>query len=622
MCIRDRSYIYDKDGNVSSAVDVANSEATFAFNNDNLMRLCNPTGSKFYYTYDSKKNVTYAHTSEGQQYHFTYDAYGNPLTSTISVAKPATSLSAGTKYYVRNCDTGLYLHALSAPSAGPVKPVAFIEGNAKLQWKLISSGETGVYYLQPGDFTALTMSVISSSTGDNAQIGITPGTTDKKFKPIANGDGTFRIMTGLTSYAKCVDGRPSEDPDIRQMTYTSGKMSQKWEFIPVSGGSPLYMSAENEYTGTRGNFLETTTDGRGNSTTYVHNASKGLLESVTTPNGATTTCTYDANNDRLTQVQNGSSIVRYTYAKDRLTDINVGNWDVRYVLNYDVRGRRTTTQVGQGINLRTLSTNTWNTRDLLTKMTYGNGGQINYAYDNLDRATKVWNADASKGVEYVYNAQGLLGLEDDNLLNRRTRYTYDMAGRVAEVETRKQAGSDRGTMLMSTKYTYEDGTNRLTRMDYSTPQMGSLSAYRNDYASVVYGTGINADRVELVRFNGGNRLGFEYDDLGRVTKRIYNTTRFDGHTARETSYTYLAGNAVNKTTNLLATVNNAGMDLLTYTYDSMGNIQTVKSGSKLETYTYDSLNQLVRVDSQKENKSTTYSYDIREMCIRDSQYYA
>ena len=65
------------------------------------------------------------------------------------------------------------------------------------------------------------------------------------------------------------------------------------------------------------------------------------------------------------------------------------------------------------------------------------------------------------------------------------------------------------------------------------------------------------------------------------------------------------------TTNLLATVNNEGMDLLTYTYDSMGNIQTVKSGSKLETYTYDSLNQLVRVDSQRENKTILYNYDIR-----------
>ena len=74
------------------------------------------------------------------------------------------------------------------------------------------------------------------------------------------------------------------------------------------------------------------------------------------------------------------------------------------------------------------------------------------------------------------------------------------------------------------------------------------------------------------------------------------------------------------TTNLLATVNNAGMDLLTYTYDSMGNIQTVKSGSKLETYTFDSLNQLVRVDSQRENKSTTYSYDNRGNLLERKEY--
>ena len=54
------------------------------------------------------------------------------------------------------------------------------------------------------------------------------------------------------------------------------------------------------------------------------------------------------------------------------------------------------------------------------------------------------------------------------------------------------------------------------------------------------------------------------------------------------------------TTDLLATVNNAGMDLLTYTYDS--------------------LNQLVRVDSQKANKSTTYSYDIRGNLLERKEY--
>ena len=87
-----QSYKYDKDGNVSSAVDAANSESTFAFNDDNLMQLCNPTGSKFYYSYDDKKNLTYAQTSEGLQYHYTYDAYGNPEKVEVTVAKPVPQL--------------------------------------------------------------------------------------------------------------------------------------------------------------------------------------------------------------------------------------------------------------------------------------------------------------------------------------------------------------------------------------------------------------------------------------------------------------------------------------------------------------------------------------------------
>ena len=52
----------------------------------------------------------------------------------------------------------------------------------------------------------------------------------------------------------------------------------------------------------------------------------------------------------------------------------------------------------------------------------------------------------------------------------------------------------------------------------------------------------------------------------------------------------------------------------------MGNIQTVKSGSKLETYTYDNLNQLVRVDSQRENKSITYTYDNRGNLLERKEY--
>ena len=314
---------------------------------------------------------------------------------------------------MRNCDTGEYLYASGTASLNLVKSHDFTETDVKARWKLISA-ETDVFYFQPADFTTLHMNVKGNAATDKAEIIVyTAGTaTNEKFKLIRNGDGTFTIKTGSTGYSKALDGCPLEDSKstVQQMTYTSGKLSQKWEFIPVSGGSPLYMSAENEYTGTKGNFLYKTKDGRGNTTTYAYNSSKGLLESVTTPNGATTTYSYDPTNDRLVQIQNGSAKVGYSYTKDRLSSIAVDGGTLRYQLNYDVRGRRTTTQVGYGPFLNTLSTNTWNSRDLLTKMTYGNGGQINYAYDNLDRVTKVWNADAAKGTEYVYNAQGLLCL--------------------------------------------------------------------------------------------------------------------------------------------------------------------------------------------------------------------
>ena len=376
------------------------------------------------------------------------------------------------------------------------------------------------------------------------------------------------------------------------------------------------MTSSNTYTGTRGNYLQKTTDGRGKVTTYAYNSSKGLLESVTAPNSAKTSYTYNANNDRLTKVASGNAKVEYVYSKDRLSEISADGGNVKYKLNYDARGRRTTTQVGTGSSFRTLSTNTWNTRDLLTKMTYGNGGQINYAYDNLDRVSQVWNTDTSKRVEYRYDAEGRLALTRDYLQDQQTRYTYDMAGRLVEVNNLSE-NWDQGPTRTKTQYQYEDGTNRIYRLDYSVPKQGSTSTYRSNFATALYDTGLNIDRLKYVRLNGSNRLAFGYDDLGRLTSRSYASTT--GSTVRKTTYTYVAG-ANGSTTNLLATVNNAGFSGLTYTYDDMGNIKTIKEGSKTETYTYDSLGQLTRVDSQKENKSYTYSYDNRGNITSKKEY--
>ena len=62
-------------------MDTANTKSTFAYENNMLKKLINPTGSEYTYNYDSKKNLTSASTSDGQTYAFAYDSYGNPLTA-------------------------------------------------------------------------------------------------------------------------------------------------------------------------------------------------------------------------------------------------------------------------------------------------------------------------------------------------------------------------------------------------------------------------------------------------------------------------------------------------------------------------------------------------------------
>ena len=60
---------------------------------------------------------------------------------------------------------------------------------------------------------------------------------------------------------------------------------------------------------------------------------------------------------------------------------------------------------------------------------------------------------------------------------------------------------------------------------------------------------------------------------------------------------------------------------LTYTYDNLGNIKTVKEGTELkESYTYDSLNQLVCHDSVTQNKTIVYTYDAGGNILNRKEY--
>ncbi len=78
-----QSYTYDSNGNVISSEDLADQQSSFQYTNNDLTKAIDPKGSEFTYNYDSKHKLKDATSAENVVYSFTYDSYGNPVTSKV-----------------------------------------------------------------------------------------------------------------------------------------------------------------------------------------------------------------------------------------------------------------------------------------------------------------------------------------------------------------------------------------------------------------------------------------------------------------------------------------------------------------------------------------------------------
>lgn len=102
-----QTYTYDKNGNLVSAVDLAKTNSTFSYYGNQMSKMLNPSGSKYLYNYNDKKQLTYALSSDGQEYGFTYDGNGNVTKAEITSRKPATAVESGKEYILVNSYSGL-----------------------------------------------------------------------------------------------------------------------------------------------------------------------------------------------------------------------------------------------------------------------------------------------------------------------------------------------------------------------------------------------------------------------------------------------------------------------------------------------------------------------------------
>lgn len=391
-----QSYTYDNSGNVVSSKDLAGTEATFAYQNNNLSQMLDPSGTRYSYAYDESTNaLMYANSSYGQLYAFTYDSYGNVLTSTVTASINATQLSESDTYYIRNVTTG---NAMKSSGTALVNGTYATQNNS-IRWKLVSAGETDVYYIESISDANKYLTVKDGSSSDKASITLSAAanTDSQKFKVTANGDGTFIIKSKVSNYGKAIDSRDLNNDastelnkGMVQNTVDTTSGYQKWYFTHYSDNvsSTKKMASSATYT-SNGNYISSLTDNLGNTSAYQYN-SDGTLNSITDAKNIETSYEYNHDSGALLSVTSAGSSNKYTYENDRIKTIETPNGTI-YTFNYDSFGRNTSIQLNRKnstSNPRTLASYTYNSDDYMEGLTYGSGNNLSkLTYGNGDSYT-------------------------------------------------------------------------------------------------------------------------------------------------------------------------------------------------------------------------------------------
>ena len=242
----------------------------------------------------------------------------------------------------------------------------------------------------------------------------------------------------------------------------------------------------------------------------------------------------------------------------------------------------------------TLSSVEYNASGLVSRQNYGNGDYIGYTYDNLDRLTeKVYNGNSINKAKYLYSSDGSIAQTIDYSANTRTKFVYDLAGRIVSEREYNGVSLSEVSLKAYTDYTYADKTNYLTGVRHFSPLGTQTIGYR--YGSIA--SGEMPDQIYSVTWNGKNAVSYTYDILGRLTDKVIGGGVIPS--PLHNIYTYVNVDET-RTTSLVSSVQTAA-GTYSYTYDALGNITSVSDGTYTNSYVYDSLNQLVRENNQTGN---------------------
>ena len=335
-----------------------------------------------------------------------------------------------------------------------------------------------------------------------------------------------------------------------------------------------------------GQYMATQTAPEGMKIAYEWDVNRGQLKKTTDASGQSVSYAYDTMG-RIIRVSGRASSgfseadihESYTYEKDRLTKIRHHGCD--YTFAYDSFGNGTEVAIA---GTKIISHSYGERNGLLTKSLWGNGWEISYSYDSMDRLTGVTaKKDDTSYPLYTqaYNRQGLIyRYVDKQASGRSCTYGYDLTGRLCE------AVFDDGTAY---SYTY-DANDCLVKEHHTIPG-GSRNVIR----------AYDKDSRETSVTCGSAKVEKAFDELGRLSSIKRNGGK------HVTEFTYGAapdGGATGRVTSI-----KNGSETITYGYDARGCVTSETKGGKTRRYQYDAKGQLIREDDPVQGKTFLYSYD-------------
>lgn len=610
------TYTYDDDGNLVSVKENANQNSQMEYTGGNLTKSIDAKGFSYTYDYNDNKTLKKATSQTGVNYNYTYEGKGRPTQLVVedNDSSTSTKIQTNTAY-----TSGKSYVASETDANGNTINYTYVNGIGNLATSSTTVSNrtiTNSYTYQQGSNLPLTTTQTVTSAD---------GSTESK--TVTNTYDSYHQLTGITSptseYSFTYnDAGQAVSTAVGDYTLATNSYSQGGVLTGSTYGNGFQVGYQyDEY----GNIIEKTFDGETAIRYYTDNTgtivraddylSDYRYENVFDSLGRTIRTSifdrssaafqsllsfeydYDLNNNvskYAVETPDGSYVSEYTYGKDNLMETATLD-GVTYNYSYDKFNRLT------GVAADNLPTQSYTYKESdrgsdyttyqVASETIGED-TFAYTYDEAGNITAI-----NSGLTYEYDGFGQLVRENDQEHNRTTVYAYDDGGNITSKTIYPYTTGALGSESQTTIYGYTDETwgDLLTSYNGQTLTYDAVGNPLN-YRDGITLTWKNGRRLATYS-KDGQTISYDYDADGVRTKKV----------AGNTTYTYVYAEDQ-------LTYETRGSESFTYLYDSDGTIRKLvykDANGTVWNYYYltNSRGDVVGLYDTEAGQLVTYTYD-------------